>query len=83
MIHCSVIAEQYRGLTGDTRYPMRNEVATAIRGLMLMAPNVISISPGQDVFLNAAPAKIREAIVKQLNALPDNLRYGIARAATA
>jgi hypothetical protein len=79
MIHCSLVAEQYRSSTGDPKYPTRNDVATTIRGLALMVPNVISISPTQEIFLNAPPAKIRDAVMKQLNAVPDALRYGIIR----
>jgi hypothetical protein len=79
MIHCSLIAEQCRTLLGDLKYPTRSDVVAAIRGLSLMAPNVISISQNQDVFLNAAPARIRDTIMRQLNAIPGNFRYGLAR----
>ncbi len=43
-----------------------------------MAPNVIGIQ-GQDVMLNAAPAKLSELIAAQINTIPDGYRYGIAR----
>ncbi|MEW6596520.1 MAG: ATP-binding protein [Pseudomonadota bacterium] len=79
MIHCSLIADKCRDLLEDNNFPNRNQVAAAIRGLSLMAPNVISISTSQDVFLNAPPTKIGELIAAQVNAIPQGYRYGIAR----
>jgi hypothetical protein len=79
MIHCSLIADKCRELLGDKHFPNRGQVAAAIRGLSLMAPNVISISNAQDVFLNAPASKIGELIAAQVNAIPDGYRYGIAR----
>jgi hypothetical protein len=79
MIHCSLIAEKCRELLGDNNFPNRNQVAAAIRGLSLMAPNVISISNSQDVFLNAPASKIGELIATQVNTIPQGYRYGIAR----
>lgn len=79
MIHCSIIADKCRELLGDQVFPHRNQVAAAIRGLALMAPNVISISDKQDVFLNAPAAKLGELIAAQVNAIPQGYRYGIAR----
>lgn len=79
MIHCSLIADKCRDLLGDNNFPHRGQVAAAIRGLSLMAPNVISISDRQDVFLNAPPSKIGELIAAQVNAIPQGYRYGIAR----
>jgi hypothetical protein len=81
MIHCVLIADKCRELLGDNQFPTRNDVAAAIRGLSLMAPNVISIQ-GQDVMLNAAPAKLSELIGAQINTIPDGYRYGIARGVT-
>ena len=78
MIHCSQIADQCRQLLDDQQFPSRSEVAAAIRGLALMAPNVIGIQ-GQDVMLNAAPTKLTELISAQINRIPDGFRYGIAR----
>lgn len=79
MIHCALIAEKCRQLIGHNTFPTRKNVATAIRGLSLMAPNVISISDKQEVFLNAPPSKIGELIAAQINAIPQSYRYGIAR----
>ena len=79
MIHCSQIADKCRELLGDHNFPNRSQVAAAIRGLSLMAPNVINISNTQDVFLSAPPAKIGELIATQVNAIPQGYRYGIAR----
>lgn len=80
MLHCSQIADACKKILDDNRFPTRQDVAVAINGLSLMVPNVISISmSSQDVFLNASPSKIRETILKQLNAIPDGLRYGIVR----
>lgn len=78
MIHCVLIAEKCRELLGDNQFPTRTDVAAAIRGLALMAPNVISIQ-GQDVMLNAAPGKLSALIGAQINTIPDGYRYGIAR----
>ena len=77
-LHCSQIAAECRKLLSDNQFPGRQEVATAIRGLSLMAPNVISIQ-GQDVMLNAAPSKLSELIFAQVNAIPDGFRYGMTR----
>jgi hypothetical protein len=81
MIHCAQIADQCRELLGDNQFPTRADVAAAIRGLSLMAPNVISIQ-NQDVMLNAAPGKLTELISAQINTIPDGYRYGIARGVT-
>lgn len=78
MLHCSQIAEQCRKILGDMQFPTRVDVAKAIGGLALIVPNVISVS-NQDVFMNASATKIRETIVRQLNTLPDDLRYGMVR----
>lgn len=77
-LHCSQIATECRKLLGDNQFPGRQEVATAIRGLSLMAPNVISIL-GQDVMLNTSPSKLSELIFTQVSAIPDMYRYGMAR----
>lgn len=82
MLSCSLIAEQCRELLNKNDFPQRGDVANAVRGLALMAPNVISIT-GNDVMLSAPPNKIGELIASQINSIPDPYRYGMARGVTS
>jgi len=77
-LHCAQIAAECRKLLGNNQYPGRNDVASAIRGLSLMAPNVVSIS-NQDVMLNTSASKLSELIFAQVTAIPDGYRYGMTR----
>jgi hypothetical protein len=77
-LDCSLIAEKCRIILGNPKYPSWSDVARAIQGLALMAPSVISIAK-RDVFLTTAPGKIAEAMTRQLQLVPDHLRYGLAR----
>jgi hypothetical protein len=80
MLHCSQIADVCKKILKDNQFPTRTDVAVAINGLALVAPNVISISmASQDVFLNAPARHIRDTIIQQLNSVPDDLRYGLVR----
>jgi len=78
VLDCSLISEKCRELLKHKTSPTRNDVRSALTGLSLMAPNVISVS-GYEVLLSAPADKLRDTILKQLSAIPDNLRYGIAR----
>jgi hypothetical protein len=77
-LDCNLIAEKCRTILKNAKYPSWSDVAHAIQGLSLMAPSVISIAK-RDVFLTTAPSKIAEAMARQLQLVPDHLRYGLAR----
>jgi hypothetical protein len=80
MLDCTLIADACRKVLGDKAFPTRNDVAQAIRGLSVIIPNVIQIAPtGYDVILSAPPAKIKDALAVQLNNVPAQLKFGIAR----
>jgi hypothetical protein len=79
-LSCDLIAEHCRKILGRGTFPTKFEVAKAIRGLALIVPNILRIAEaGFEVTLSAPASKLREALAIQLNNIPMNIKFGIAR----
>jgi hypothetical protein len=79
-LSCDLVAEQCRKLLTNKNFPSKFDVAKAIRGLALTVPNIIGIADsGFEITLSASPTKIKEALAIQLNNVPADIKFGIAR----
>ena len=70
-----VIADRLRRKF-DSNFPSEVQVRSAIEGLSVLLPAIVRNS-GRQVYLSAAPADIRNALVAQLQLLPDSIREKI------
>ncbi|PRE60106.1 ATP-binding protein [Burkholderia multivorans] len=73
---CSVIALKCRDLIGNKKSPTRDDVRTLLNGVSKMVPSLISVS-GESVLLMTKVSKLKQAILHQLNQLPDSLKYDL------
>lgn len=69
----SVIAREAREVTGDPEYPTRQAVSYVLYGLSVLVPRLVQVS-GDNVYLGADPATLRQEIVKQLQRIPTELQ---------
>lgn len=73
-----------RRILGRNDWPKKGEVAACIRGLAMMAPNVVSPSSGNTEMILHAPAnRIREVVRSQLRVVPASFRVGALRSSEA
>lgn len=74
-IHISVIADRIGRLSSGGKQPRLADVKSIVSGLQVLVPQLIRIGHDNNVFLSTSPLKLREAIHKQLKAIPDGLHY--------
>jgi hypothetical protein len=71
----ALIVDRMRAASGNPQQPLEIEVIALVRGLEVMCPSLIRLRSGKkQVILGVSPTKLREDIMRQLNALPAALR---------
>lgn len=78
MLTTPVIALRIRENTKNSGVPTKSDVAELLKGLAILAPAIVRVA-GDNVFLGARPDVLREAVLKQVRALPPAYRYGVDR----
>ncbi|WP_299666158.1 ATP-binding protein [uncultured Ruegeria sp.] len=76
VIHATQIAATCREILGNDEFPQKGNIISAMRGLQLMVPNVVSANMSGDVYLLTTPKKIGEALQRQLDAIPEQYQKG-------
>jgi len=79
-ISADVVADRIAGLTHGAIKPGRSEVTNVVRGLSVVAPHLIRVVGGNDIFLSTSPAKLRELLLLQLRDLPHEYTFGLPEA---
>ena len=72
----TVIAHHLRQRSQNTSFPTDLQVRHAVEGLSVFLPAIVRNSQRQ-VYLSASPAVIRNALVGQLQLLPDSIRKSL------
>ena len=73
-LETSVIAHHLRRVRfRDVYFPSNEQVRDAVVGLSVLLPAIVRTS-GKQVYLSASPETIRNALVEQLQLLPESLR---------
>ena len=75
-LETTVIARHIRVQSGNTSFPTEPDVRRAVEGLGVFLPSIVRNSNKQ-VYLSASPKEIRNALVTQLQMLPESIRLGI------
>ena len=75
-LETTVIADRLRSKYGDKTFPSEGNVRDAIAGLSVFLPAIVR-SSNKQVYLSAGPKDIRNALVEQLQMLPDSIRVSI------
>ena len=72
----TVIAHHLRQRSDNTSFPTELQVRHAVEGLSVFLPAIVRNNQRQ-VYLSASPAVIRNALVGQLQLLPDSIRKSL------
>ena len=75
-LETTVIARHIRLQSGDNSFPSESDVRRAIEGLGVFLPSIVRNSNKQ-VYLSASPKDIRDALLTQLQMLPESIRLSI------
>ena len=75
-LETTVIADRLRSKYGNKGFPSEGHVRDAIAGLSVFLPAIVR-SSNKQVYLSAGPKDIRNALVEQLQLLPDSIRMSI------
>lgn len=75
-ITISVIAKEIRDTRDDEHFPSRHQVAAVMKGLEVLLPNVVRVT-SDNVYIGTSPAKLRDAIRKQLGSVPDDFKTDV------
>ena len=75
-LETSVIAHHMRIKSGNGSFPAEGDIRRAVEGLGVFLPSIVRISNKQ-VYLSASPTDIRNALVEQLQLLPESMRLDI------
>ena len=75
-LETSVVAHHMRLRSDNNSFPAEGDIRRAIEGLGVFLPSIVRISNKQ-VYLSASPADIRDALVEQLQLLPESIRLNI------
>ena len=75
-LETTVIADRLRTKYSDKTFPSEAHVRDAIAGLSVFLPAIVR-SNNKQVYLSAGPKDIRDALVEQLQQLPDSVRLSI------
>lgn len=77
-LETTVIADRLRSKYGNTSFPSERHVRDAIAGLSVFLPAIVR-NNNKQVYLSAGPKDIRNALVEQLQLLPDSIRLSLDR----
>ena len=72
-LETSVIAYHIRTGSGDQFFPAEVDIRRAVEGLGVFLPSIVRNS-NKKVYLSASPADIRDALLAQLQLLPESMR---------
>ncbi len=75
-LETAVIADRLRSKYANKTFPSEKHVRDAVAGLSVFLPAIVRNSNKQ-VYLSAGPTDIRNALVEQLQLLPDSIRKNI------
>ena len=75
-LETTVIARHIRVQSGSNSFPTEPDVRRAVEGLGVFLPSIVRNSNKQ-VYLSASPKDIRDALMIQLQMLPESIRLGI------
>ena len=75
-LETTVIARHIRLQSGNNSFPSEPDVRRAVEGLGVFLPSIVRNSNKQ-VYLSASPKDIRDALVTQLQLLPESIRLSI------
>ena len=75
-LETTVIAHDMRRRTGDNSFPTESDIRRAVAGLGVFLPSIVR-SNNKQIYLSAAPRDIRNALVDQLQMLPESIRQAI------
>lgn len=72
-IHVSVIADRLGQLAGENA-PPEYDVRRIVDGISVTIPSLVRTTQDGKVFLSTSPAKLRQALVSQLQTIPEEYR---------
>ena len=78
-LETTVIADRLRTKYESKTFPTEAHVRNAVAGLSVFLPAIVRISNKQ-VYLSAGPKDIRNALVEQLQLLPDSIKISVEHA---
>lgn len=70
----TVIAREIRASSKSQEFPKSVDVSKVINGLSVMVPDLVRAT-GEQVFLGAEPATIRDVVLKLLSDMPERLKF--------
>ena len=77
-LETTVIADRLRSKYDSTTFPSEKHVRDAVAGLSVFLPAIVR-NNNKQIYLSAGPTDIRNALVEQLQLLPDSIRMSIDR----
>ena len=75
-LETTVIADRLRSKYASNTFPSEKHVRDAVAGLSVFLPAIVR-NNNKQVYLSAGPKDIRNALVEQLQLLPDSIRMSI------
>ena len=75
-LETTVIADRLRSKYNNKNFPSERHVRDAIAGLSVFLPAIVR-SSNKQVYLSAGPKDIRNALVEQLQMLPESIRNSV------
>ena len=75
-LETSVIAYEMRRQRGDNSFPNEPDIRRAVEGLGVFLPSIVR-NNNKIVYLSASPEDIRNALLDQLQMLPESIRQAI------
>ena len=75
-LETTVVADRLRSKYASKTFPSERHVREAVAGLSVFLPAIVR-SNNKQVYLSAGPKDIRNALVEQLQLLPDSIRMSI------
>ena len=75
-LETAVIADRIRQRTGERNFPTERDIRRAVEGLGVFLPSIVR-NNNKQVYLSASPLDIRNALLEQLQLLPESMRLDI------
>ena len=75
-LETAVIADRIRQSSNDSEFPTEGDVRRAVEGLGVFLPSIVR-NNNKQVYLSASPVDIRNALLDQLQLLPESMRLDI------
>ena len=75
-LETSVIAREIRRQSGNGLFPAEPDIRRAVEGLGVLLPSIVR-NNNKQVYLSASPKDIRNALLDQLQLLPESIRLEI------